>query len=309
MATAPLGHQSALRWLVESGDPAVARLARRDLAGDDVSLDGALDSPIVQRLLDTTSSTSPDPYAKWTGVHWRLVSLVELGIPATTPAAQGMCDVVLDHWTRPRRLDALRMVGPRPRLHASQEGHAVAVACRLGLHVDTRVGLLVEVLLRAQWPDGGWNCDRRPDARTSSVHETLPALWGLTEYAVATEDDVARRAADRAAQLLLDREVAFSRRTGVPIHRSIVEPHFPPYWHYDALRALVVLTRAGHGADPRTARARQVLVRRRRPDGSWTAGRRWWRRPGSAGSGVEAVDWTGLDDAMVTLDALRVGLG
>ena len=140
------------------------------------------------------------------------------------------------------------------------------------------------------------------------MHETLPALWGLSEYAAATGDDDARRGADRAAHHLLAREVVFSHRTGAPIHRSVVEPHFPPYWHYDVLRALVVLHRAGHGADSRTARARNVMLDRRRSDGRWHAGRRWWRPPGSEGSGVEAVDWMGVDHQMVTLDALRIGL-
>lgn len=286
----------------------MARLARRDLGGQDVPVQGALDSPIVQQLLDETSSArSGDPYAKWAGAHWRLVSLVELGVPAGS-AARGMVDVVLDHWTRPGRVDHVRIAEPRPRLHASQDGNAVAVACRLGLHADPRVRRLVEVLLDAQWPDGGWNCDRRAEARTSSVHETLPALWGLTEYAGATGDEEARRAADRAAELLLSREVSFSRRTGAPIHGSMLEPHFPPYWHYDVLRALVILHRAGYGIDGRTARARQILSDRRRNDGRWQAGRRWWRPPGRRGSGVEAVDWAGVADQMVTLDALRIGL-
>jgi len=28
------------------------------------------------------------PYSKWTGAHWRLVSLVELGVPATDAKAR-----------------------------------------------------------------------------------------------------------------------------------------------------------------------------------------------------------------------------
>lgn len=287
----------------------MARLAQRDLGGVDVPAERALSSAIVRQLLDLPSPADPrDPYAKWAGAHWRLVSLVELGVPPGTPAAMAMCDVVLSHWTRRPRLARLEVSVPRPRLHASQEGNAVAAACRLGMHTDPRVGLLVDLLVAAQWPDGGWNCDRRPDARRSSVHETLPALWGLAEYAWRTGDDRARDGADRAAHVLLEREVVFRRRSGEPIHRSVLEPHFPPYWHDDVLRALVVLQRAGHGHDPRTERARQVLIDRRTGDGRWRAGRRWWRPPGRAGSGVEAVDWTGVDDQMVTLDALRVGL-
>ena len=48
------------------------------------------------------------------------------------------------------------------------------------------VQALAEHLLGWQWPDGGWNCDRRPGARHSSVNETLPPMWGLHEFAVVT---------------------------------------------------------------------------------------------------------------------------
>ncbi len=81
------------------------------------------------------------------------------------------------------------------------------------------------------------------------------------------------------------------------------------YWHFDVLLALVMLDRAGHGDDPRTARAGRTVLDRRRSDGRWRAGRRWWRPPGRTGNGVEAVDWTGVDDQLVTLDALRLGIG
>jgi hypothetical protein len=60
-----------------------------------------------------------------------------------------------------------------------------------------------------QWPDGGWNCDKRPQARASSFHETLLPLRGLSLYAT-TGGDVAARAAvsrDRAAELLLSRRL------------------------------------------------------------------------------------------------------
>jgi hypothetical protein len=46
--------------------------------------------------------------------------------------------------------------------------------------------------------DGGWNCDRRPEARHSSLHETLPALSGLHEYAAATGGTACARAVGAA---------------------------------------------------------------------------------------------------------------
>ena len=298
-------------WLL-GGDPAVAALAARDLLGRTVTRGTAASSPLISGLLDgldARPTAPPGPYGKWTGAHWRLISLVELDLEPGHPAGREACAAILDFWNRPAHVASVRVIEGRARRCGSQEGNAIAVACRFGLADDPRTRALVDRLVHCQWPDGGWNCDLRPEARHSSFHETVGPLWGLAEYADATGEVAARAAADRAADLLLRHEVVFSRRTGALIHPGFGVPHYPPYWHYDLLQALLILGRAGHGEDPRTERARGLLTARRRPDGRWTAARRWWRPPGSPGSSVEAVDWGEAAHQMVTLNALRVGAG
>ena len=294
----------AVAWLLEEGDPAVRALARRELVDCPTPADAAMSSPLVRTLLTDPARTHP--YAKWSGAHWRLVSLVELGVPAGQPEAVEVCDMVLSHWASPQRLAQVPVVNGLARRCASQEGNAVAAACRIGLAGDPRVTVLVEHLLTWQWPDGGWNCDPRPDATHSSIHETLPALWGLHEYRAATSDPTCETAVRAASELLLRHQVVYSRRTGQPIHPSVVQAHYPPYWHYDLLQALLVLCRAGFANDPRTVPARQILGARRREDGRWRAVRPWWRAPGATGSGVEVVDWADVAHQMVTLNALRL---
>jgi hypothetical protein len=67
--------------------------------------------------------------------------------------------------------------------------------------------------------------------------------------------------------------------------------------------------RLGKAGDPRAGDALELLMRRRRVDGRWQPGGRWWRPPGTPrGSGpVEVVDWgrSGPSE-MLTLNALRV---
>ncbi len=76
----------------------------------------------------------------------------------------------------PRRVPRLQ---GRARCHASMEGNA---------------------LLDWQWPDGGWNCDRHPDASRSSFHESVIPALGLATYAHLTGDADARAAAERTAE-------------------------------------------------------------------------------------------------------------
>ena len=294
---------TAVERLAADPDPAIRAHARREFLGS-VADDDVLSSPLVRGLLDGRDPPAR-PYDKWCGAHWRLVSLVELGVPAGHGPAMRLADVVLDHWAAPERLAGVPRVDGRLRMHASQEGNAVAVACRLGLAGDERVDRLVGQLLEGQWPDGGWNCDRRGEARRSSVHETLPALWGLNEYGTATGDTRCRAAVEAAAEALLARHLIFVAGTARPLHPSVVDLHYPPYWHYDVLQSLVVLDRCGFRGDPRCRRARDVVAAKQRRDGGWRAVRRWWRPPGSANY-PEAVNWGAAAHSMVTLNALRV---
>jgi hypothetical protein len=79
----------AVGWLLLSAEPAVRLLARQDLLGEDAGHTGeVLDGPMVRALLPgqcRDGGFGVHPYRKWTGAHWRLVSLVELGIPAASP--------------------------------------------------------------------------------------------------------------------------------------------------------------------------------------------------------------------------------
>ena len=131
-------------------------------------------------------------------------------------------------------------------------------------------------------------------------------MWGLHEYWVATGDDAAKEAASRTAELFLDHRLFRVGGKGEPIHPSIVALHYPPYWHYDILQALLVLSRMSLASDPRAEDAIELLEERRLPDGRWRAGARWWRAPGSKGSNVEVVDWGSGANEMLTLNALRV---
>lgn len=182
----------------------------------------------------------------------------------------------------------------------------LAVCCRLGLAADPRVHTLAESLLAWQWPDGGWNCDTAAASRRSSFHETLAPLWGLHEYAAATAASAAADAAARAAELLLEHRLFRRLGTGEVINRAWLRPRYPPYWHYDILQGLLVLSRLGRISDPRAADALNEIERQCHRDGRRDVGAQWWNPPGSRVT-PEVVDWgSGGPNEMVTLNALRV---
>jgi hypothetical protein len=258
------------------------------------------DGPVVAALL---ADRGGHPYhRKWSGAHWRLVSLVDLGAPAGFAPALSLAERVL-HWVAsPRR--GFRVIEGRVRACASWEGNALGACSRLGLAGDPRVRLLAERLIAWQWPDGGWNCDRRPQADHSSFYESLAPLWGLTEYWLATGAQEARSAAERTAEFFLRHRLFRSDRTGAVINREWLRLHYPLYWHYDILQALRILARLGRLADPRCTGALDLLAAKRQPDGFWHAeGDYWWR----GGRNTDVVDWGRRGpNRYITLHAERV---
>jgi hypothetical protein len=59
--------------------------------------------------------------------------------------------------------------------------------------------------------------------------------------------------------------------------------------------------------DRRASDAIELVIQRRRPDGTWAASGYWWVVPGASRPNVEVVDWgRGQPNPMLTLNALRV---
>ena len=174
--------EPSLRWKVRTqvlGEDGASRVARRLRAE-------VRRSARVKRLLDGVQDLPVGAYTKWRGAHWVLLSLADLGYPEGDERLLPLRDQVLDTWLATRYLreyedtgrpsDRYRAAVPvsrgRHRRCASQHGGALLAVVRLGID-DGRAARLAGLLRHWQWPDGGWNCDRRAEARSYSVHETL----------------------------------------------------------------------------------------------------------------------------------------
>ena len=200
----------------------------------------------------------------------------------------------------------------RCRAHASQQGYALWSLVTVGL-ADDRCDQLVELLLHWQWPDGGWNCDRDPAADTSSFFETLLPMRGLwahrTARGSAPGSARAERAARAAAEVFLERRLAYRASTGGLIRAEFTKLHYPLYWHYDILGGLKGMMDLGLLGDPRCAAALDLLESMRLADG-WPAHARFYRTSTDIAMHHDCVDWGGTStrraNQWVTVDALTV---
>ncbi|WP_433291235.1 hypothetical protein ACQP2F_24960 [Actinoplanes sp. CA-030573] len=289
-------HAAIVEALLASPEPAIRWRVRTAVLGEHGL--PPPESPLARRLLDRADLGRP--YAKWDGAHWVLATLADIGHPPGDQALSPLRERVLETWLAADydRDSAVAYGGRgvplldgRHRAHASQQGNALRALTTLGL-ADERCDRLAALLLRWQWPDGGWNCDRHPAADTSSFCETLTPMRGLHAYG-RTE------AARRAAEVFLPRRLAFRRRDGELIRPEFAKLHYPLHWHYDVLGGLKAMAELGLVTDPRCADALDLLESLRLADG-WPATGRFDRAPEWGGTS------TRRGNPWVTVDALFV---
>lgn len=147
----------AIRWLLESEDPSVRYFTLADLLGEPldsrevtvvrVAIPKGKKVRALLRGQQRDGGFGAHPYKKWTGAHWRLVSLVELGIPKDHRSARNATNQVLEWLTSEHHLKRIKTVKGLVRRCASQEGNALGVCSRLGLTGDSRVKQLAESLI------------------------------------------------------------------------------------------------------------------------------------------------------------------
>jgi hypothetical protein len=264
----------------------------------------------VKRLLSERNADGEipfHPYAKWYGAHWVLVCLAELGYSLGNQTLIPLREQVYRWLFSKEHERTIRSVAGRIRRHASQEGNAVYAFLTLGL-ADERTELLAERLRQWQWPDGGWNCDTRPGAATSSFTESLIPLRALGLHARLTGNRQSRLSAERAAEFFLKRRLFKRQTSGAIISPDFVTLHFPCYWHYDFLFGLKVMAETGFIDDERCGDALDLLESKQLCDGGFPAEKNYYRVGSRAMGGRSLVSWgrasAAKSNEFVTADAL-----
>lgn len=301
-------------WLLDS-DPALRWQVMRDL------LDAPAEEVAAARARVATEGVGARLLAlqaadgTWAGAAWNrgwdstlhaLWLLRELGLDPAGDAARRAVGLVRERVT-------WRGCGPpeteaNPFFAGEVEPCINGQVAAAGAWFGQDVWSLVQRLLTEQLADGGWNCEAERGSVRSSFNTTICVLEALLEYEQSCGGGAEVTAARlRGQEYLLERRLMRRKSTGAIITRDRKGGAdwsrfaVPGWWHYDVLRGLDYLRRAGAAPDERVAEAVERVASKRGADGRWRLDTVY---PGRMP--VELDEGEGRPSRWITLRALRV---
>jgi hypothetical protein len=269
---APKPKNSVLQWLLDS-DPSIRWQVMRDLTDEPAEVVAAERLRVASQGWGAQLLGQQRPDGNWgddiATPHWRsnlytLLRLRDLGLDPTSTQARTAVGLVRDKVTWGAEF------GNSPFFEGEVEPCINGGVLALGGYFGQTSDRLVDRLLGEQLTDGGWNCEAERGSVRSSFHTTICVLEGLLEYEKAKGATAAvTEARVRAQEYLLERRLFRRLSSGEVIEPKWARFTFPTMWHYDVLRGLDYLRRAGVAPDERVAEAVGLVAKRRHPNGRW----------------------------------------
>jgi len=318
---APEPKEAVLRWLLDS-DPSIRWQVMRDLTGEPAEAVAAERGRVATEGMGARLLALQGADGRWGGAAWNrgwnstmhvLLLLRELGLDPESDSARRAVGLVQENvtWTG---------CGPEecagnPFFAGEVEPCINGQVAAAGAYFGPDVRGIVDRLLAEQLPDGGWNCEAENGSARSSFHTTICVLEALLEqeqrFGHSAEVTAARL---RGQEYLLARRLFRRLSTGAVIehdrkagpggggsHPAFTRFAFPTWWHYDLLRGLEYLRRAGVEPEERLAEAIDLVASKQDGDGRWPLEVRY---PGDMP--VETGETEGRPSRWNTLRALRV---
>ena len=304
---------SVIRWLLDS-DPSIRWQVLCDLTDAPADEVGAERARVATEGAGARLLALQAPDGRWGGAAWNrgwnstmhvLMLLRDMGLDLASDQARRAVGLVRDRVTwkgcGPRECDDNPFFAGE--LEPCINGQVGAVGAYFGQDVRS----IVDRLLAEQLPDGGWNCEAANGSTRSSFNTTICVLEALLEHerAGGSSPEVTE-ARLRGQEYLLERRLFRRRSTGEVIERdrkgdaAWTRFAFPTWWHYDVLRGLEYLRRAGVAPDERVAEAIDLVASKRDDDGRWPLETQY---PGKMP--VETDEGEGRPSRWNTLRALR----
>jgi len=181
-------------------------------------------------------------------------------------------------------------------------GMVLDLACYFALE-EYLLTTIIDFLLQARLPGGGWNCLHLQEAVHFSVHTTISVLEGLTTFLKAGYSyrvSEVKAAIASGQEYILSHKLYQSHRTGQPMDPKMTMLSFPSRWRFDILRGLDYFRFAGYLYDSRMDDAIKILLVKQRKDGTWPLQA---KHPGQVHFDMEQI---GKPSRWNTLRALRV---
>lgn len=303
-----------LRWLLDS-DPSIRWQVLCDLTDASADEFGAERARVATEGVGARLLALQAPDGRWGGAAWNrgwdstmhvLWLLREMGLDPASEEARRAVSLVRDrvtwHGCAPPEADH------NPFFAGEVEPCINGQVGTAGAYFGQDVRGIVDRLLAGQLSDGGWNCAADTGSTRSSFNTTICVLEALLEYervAGASPEVTSARLAGQ--DYLLERRLFRRRSTGEVIERDRkggadwTRFAFPTWWHYDVLRGLEYLRRAGVAPDGRVSEAIDLVASKRDGEGRWLLET---QHPGRMP--VDTDEGEGRPSRWITLRALRV---
>jgi hypothetical protein len=273
---------SVIQWLLDS-DPSIRWQAMRDLTDAPDEEVAAERARVATEGAGARLLALQAPDGRWGDAAWNhgwdstmhaLLLLREMGLDPESSEARRAVGLVRNRVTwqgcGPQEAD------DNPFFAGEVEPCINGQVAASGAYFRQDVQGIINRLLGEQLADGGWNCEASNGSMRASFNTTICVLEALLEHERAGGGSLALTAAHlRGQEYLLERRLFRRRSTGEVIERdrksdaTWMRFAFPTWWHYDVLRGLEYLRRAGVTPDERVAEAIDLVASKRASDGRW----------------------------------------
>jgi hypothetical protein len=324
-----------LPWLLEddSENPAVRYFALKEL------LDKPPADPEVVEARQALMSTGPVPaildaqdqegfwvkpgpgyFPQYRATVWAVTMLGQLGADGADVRVRKGCDYVLQHSVD--KNGAFSMAALPSQAILCLNGHLLAALLDLGWWGDERVDRALEWVARMVTGEGVAPAEERSHplrylkSGTSGpgfccgLNAKKPCAWGAVNVLLAfskvpeeARTALVQRAIETGIQFLLSKDPAiadYPMADGAKPSRRWFSFGFPVFWATDVLQNLEVLTRLGHGDDPRLAAPMDLVLGKQDQAG------RWRMEYSYNGKTLVDIEEKGKPSKWVTLRVLRV---
>jgi prenyltransferase beta subunit len=296
-------------------------------------------SKVVAKMLSKQKSDGywehPDsPYLpKYKSTYWQVMILGQLGMDKNDKRVQRACGFIFNlqlneggfsAYTRKQalaRYDWMRTrivlkeeMQPEPEdwvqsivkehQYSCLTGNICTAMLRMDYWNDSRLDKALNWLVKIQNSDGGWLCPYWK-AHIKDVHScfygTTCSLEAFSEVPKTNCSSAMKHAIEKGAEFLLMHKLFEADHHGYKvINQRWLKFSFPWFYEYHVLRGLLVLTKLGYIEDERLIDAVEVLLQKRRQDGTWLLD------SAPIGRMQANIETVGKPSKWVTLNALKV---